>query len=651
MRIDIVTDTFPPDINGVAMTLQRLTSELRALHHHLTIYHTGTANSQREKTMKSWNLPGYPEVKIGLPATTYWINRWQRKRPDVIYVATESPMGISALKVARNIQIPTAAGFHTNFHQYIDTFQNRKIELTALQYLRKAHSKANITIAPSMEVKDMLEDNGFQNIRIMGRGVDTNLFHLNKRCKTLRSNWGAQDTDLVFLTVGRISSEKNLELGIRAYQHILHTYPTAKYILVGDGPARKELQQNHPNLIFTGTQRYSELARHYASADILLFPSETETFGNVLLEGKASGLITVAYDYAAAKQHTRHTQNGYTVPKGKEQQFIETALTAASLDLTNTNIIAREARHTAEALSWSSTAETFQSHLREIIQQGKAHRRAKEQRVPLKVRTLILSDIHLGSEDSKAREIVDVLKHTQCERIILNGDIIDGWALKRGNKWKNIHTRVIRTLLSKMEKEKVEIIYLRGNHDEFLEKIIPLTFSRITFTKEYLHTTSSGKKYLVIHGDGYDSLCAKFRGIELIGAIGYDSLLRLNRVYNQYRAWRGKEYFSLSKAIKSKVKSTLSFIASYEAKLAELAKAHHCHGIICGHIHTPADKIIEGIHYINSGDWVETLSGAIENHNGQLEVFHYEEFLQKTTPRLWKNQAPQSNITSIKKVS
>lgn len=635
MRIDIVTDTFTPDINGVAMTLGKLAHELKSAGHYLTVYHPGISNNDREKHMKSFDLPNYPEVKVGLPATTYWINRWRRKRPDVIYVATESPMGLSALKVANNLQIPSAAGFHTNFHQYIQKYRIRKVEPVALQYLKKAHSKADMTIVPSEGVRTMLSNNGFKNIRVMGRGVDTGMFHPSKRSLKLREQWGATSTDTVLITVGRIAAEKNIELTIKAYQEILLSQPSTKCVLVGDGPIREELERNYPEIIFAGMQTGEELASHYASADILLFPSETETFGNVLLEGKASGLITVAYNYAAAAQHTIHNINGFVAPKGDAEQFIATSLLACN---TRSEAISTAAQQTATQLSWKNIGQTLEGYFKEIMKSGKARRRAKDERVPLKVRTLILSDLHLGTEDSKAREVVDVLKHTECEKIILNGDIIDGWALKRGTKWKNTHTRVIRLLLKKMEQEKVEIIYLRGNHDEFLEKFIPLSFSRMKFVKEHRHTSLKGDEYLVIHGDGFDSICAGFKWLEIVGSIGYEALLGFNRFYNRYRAWRGKEYFSLSKVVKNKVKSTLTFVSSYEQKLTELAKQRGCQGIMCGHIHTPANKVIDQIHYMNSGDWVETLSGILERKDGSFEVFSYDEFLQQTSPRLWDEQ-------------
>ena len=243
-------------------------------------------------------------------------------------------------------------------------------------------------------------------------------------------------------------------------------------------------------------------------------------------------------------------------------------------------------------------------------------------------RTVFLSDIHLGTPDSKANEVVDFLKHIRCGKLVLNGDIIDGWALKRGGKWSGRHSRVIRKVLKMMERDDIEVIYLRGNHDDILERFLPLAFGRLKFTKEHVHTTEAGKRYLVVHGDGFDSVSTNHRWIASLGAVGYDFLLSVNRFYNFYRSWRGKEYFSLSKRVKAKVKSAVSFVDRYEELLQDLARHKKCDGIICGHIHTPEDKQVGDIHYLNSGDWVESLTAIIEHNDGRMELVQYDEFLK-----------------------
>ena len=241
---------------------------------------------------------------------------------------------------------------------------------------------------------------------------------------------------------------------------------------------------------------------------------------------------------------------------------------------------------------------------------------------------MFLSDIHLGTPDSKADEVVEFLKHIRCEKLFLNGDIVDGWALKRGGRWSSRHSRVIRKFLKMTEHDDTEIIYLRGNHDEILERFLPLAFGKVRFTKEHVHRAADGNRYLVVHGDGFDSVSTDHKWLAVAGAVGYDFLLKVNRAYNRWRAWQGKEPFSLSKRVKAKVKSAVCFIDRYEELLQDLARKRHCDGIICGHIHTPDDRTISGVRYLNSGDWVESLTALVEDFDGTIRVLTYEHFLE-----------------------
>lgn len=246
----------------------------------------------------------------------------------------------------------------------------------------------------------------------------------------------------------------------------------------------------------------------------------------------------------------------------------------------------------------------------------------------LSFKTVILSDVHLGTEDCKINEVNHFLKHTHCDKLILNGDIIDGWSLARRGGWTDQHTRFIRLVLKKIEKQDTEVVYLRGNHDDILTRFLPLFFGRLRIVNEHVHQSPRGN-YLVVHGDGFDAVTVNHKWLAILGDIGYQSLLKLNRLYNKFRAWRGKEYFSLSKAIKAKVKSAVSFVGKYETQLQNLALKRDCVGIICGHIHTPDDKMIGETHYLNSGDWVESLTALVEHEDGRFEVFDYKEFCER----------------------
>eukprot|EP00112_Aurelia_sp_Birch-Aquarium-sp1_P004191 Seg14748.2 transcript_id=Seg14748.2/GoldUCD/mRNA.D3Y31 product="GDP-mannose-dependent alpha-mannosyltransferase" protein_id=Seg14748.2/GoldUCD/D3Y31 len=507
-----------------------------------------------------------------------------------------------------------------------------------MAYLRKVHNKCDATLVPSETVKKELEEAKFENIKIMGRGVDTELFNPSKRSALLRTQWGARNATPVVLIVGRLAAEKNLQFALESLDSLKGQVPDLQTVVVGDGPIRAQLETNFPHVHFVGALTGEELAQHYASADLLYFASETETFGNVLLEAMASGLITVSYDYAASHKYVENKINGFHAPLGNEDALTEMLL--MGIRSAQDQFIKVKAEATVQSLSWEKIAQDFVGYFREVIEAKPINKRRVKEKKTLNVRALFLSDIHLGTEDSKAREVCDVLKHVKCEKLYLNGDIIDGWALKRGGKWKKSHTKAVRALLKKSEEKNCEVIYTRGNHDDFLTPFAPAYIGGFQIKKEYVHVSAKGDKYLVIHGDGFDSVCTNHKWLASLGAVGYDFLLRINRLYNKYRSWRGKEYFSISKAIKAKVKSAVSFVDKYEDKLNELATSRGYQGIICGHIHTPADKDIDGIHYLNSGDWVETMSCVVEHHDGSFELLYYNDLLERFSSKT-KHAKPQ----------
>ncbi|MET0263185.1 MAG: UDP-2,3-diacylglucosamine diphosphatase [Rariglobus sp.] len=258
----------------------------------------------------------------------------------------------------------------------------------------------------------------------------------------------------------------------------------------------------------------------------------------------------------------------------------------------------------------------------------------------LHVRSVILSDIHLGTPHCKIDEVNHFLKHTRCERLILNGDIVDGWRLRRDGRWTKGHTRCVRLILKKIEKKNTEVIYLRGNHDDVLARFLPFTFDNLRLVEDYVLESASGR-YLILHGDVFDGVVKNMVFLAHLGDVGYSLLLRLNRLYNWFRALRGKEYFSLSKAIKARVKQAVSFVGKFEDQLSALARERKCTGVICGHIHTPADKMIGDIHYLNSGDWVESLTAIVEHHDGRFELITFADFL-KSFPMI-PSEAPEQD--------
>jgi UDP-2,3-diacylglucosamine pyrophosphatase LpxH len=243
-------------------------------------------------------------------------------------------------------------------------------------------------------------------------------------------------------------------------------------------------------------------------------------------------------------------------------------------------------------------------------------------------KTLILSDLHLGIQNSRVREVVHFLRKHSCEKLILNGDIIDGWQLGKSGKWKKKHTAFFKLIMKWLSTSPTEVIYIRGNHDDFLDEVLPLQLGNFSILRHHIHE-SHGKKYFVVHGDIFDSVTTNLKWIAKLGDTGYTFLLWLNRHYNNYRKKRGLPYYSLSKVIKHKVKQAVSFINDYENELCEVARTEQCDGVICGHIHHPDNKFIRDIHYLNSGDWVETLSALAETEDGEWKIIFYQEWLDE----------------------
>jgi UDP-2,3-diacylglucosamine pyrophosphatase LpxH len=250
-------------------------------------------------------------------------------------------------------------------------------------------------------------------------------------------------------------------------------------------------------------------------------------------------------------------------------------------------------------------------------------------------KTIVISDVHLGTKGSKAKEVARFLKQFTCENLILNGDIIDGWQLKKSGSWKRKHTRFFNRILKMIEQTNTKVFYLRGNHDDFLDQILPLQIGNLSIQKDLIYE-SNGKKYFVTHGDVFDSITTNLRWIAYLGDIGYTFLLWLNRILNHYRYRRGLPYFSLSQYVKNKVKSAVAYVDQYEEELAKMAKSKNCDGIICGHIHKAENRAINGIEYLNSGDWIETLSALAEDHEGNWQLIYYNEvtFRQNNSPKI-----------------
>ncbi|MDZ4405027.1 glycosyltransferase family 1 protein [Prosthecobacter sp.] len=369
MRILIVTDTFPPDINGVARTLNTLGEGLERRGHTVQVVTTveaADATGLQRQVMHSMPLPGYPGLRFGFASLRQMLEVFDDFRPEVLYVATEGLMGIASIRAAGKRGIPVVSGFHTNFQTYLEDYNLPGLEPLAQGILRGIHNQTARTLTPSTDTAHMLERWGIQNVGVLGRGVDTDLFDPQRRSTALRQSWGADDATPVAIYVGRIAAEKNLELAVRAFAAFHQVQPEARMVFVGDGPRLAALQEEHPEFHYAGSRTGEDLAAHYASGDVFLFPSTTETFGNVVLEALSSGLGVVAFDYAAPRLLIRSGENGWVAPLADEPAFLHQVRVAAAA--WNDRALRFAARQTAFDLGWARVIEQFEQELATVMQ-------------------------------------------------------------------------------------------------------------------------------------------------------------------------------------------------------------------------------------------------------------------------------------------
>ena len=369
LHIALVSETFPPEVNGVANTLGRLCQGLRERGHRLQLVRPRQAddtapNDDQLLLTRGWPLPGYAGLQWGQSSLHKLLRRWQRNRPDVLYIATEGPLGLSALRAARRLGIPVVSGFHTNFQQYSDHYGFGLLTRLLTGYLRWFHNRSRLTLVPSPSQRLELQRRGFERLELLARGVDGQLFHPARRSAALRAEWGLGEDEIAVLHVGRLAAEKNLQLLIRTFRQLQRDLPQQRLrlVLVGDGPLSAQLQAELPEALFCGVQRGEALAAHYASGDLFLFPSLSETFGNVVLEALASGLAVVAFDQAAAAQHIRHGHNGALAMPGDEVAFIESARWLLE-DPESLRRVRLNARQHAGKQGWPAIVERFESLL------------------------------------------------------------------------------------------------------------------------------------------------------------------------------------------------------------------------------------------------------------------------------------------------
>jgi glycosyltransferase involved in cell wall biosynthesis len=374
LRIAVVTETWPPEVNGVAVTLAKLVQGLCLRNHDVQLIRPRQTSVDQashdpgfeEVLMRGMPIPRYPELKLGLPSKKNLVKAWTLRRPDVVHIATEGPLGWSALQAAKVLKLPVTSDFRTNFHSYSKHYGVGWLRKPIVAYLRKFHNATACTMVPTQGLRAELSNHGFLNLKVVARGVDTQLFNPSRRSEALRSSWQAGPQTVVLISVGRLAVEKNLGQVMASYEALRSVGADVKLVLVGDGPMREQIQQRCPDAVFAGMLSHDQLAHYYASADLFLFPSQSETFGNVTVEALASGLPVLAFDCAAATDWVKPDVNGWLIPESQPEMYVTTAVRVVQ----SAAILARvtaSTRAQVGQLDWQEIAEQVEDVLLKAI--------------------------------------------------------------------------------------------------------------------------------------------------------------------------------------------------------------------------------------------------------------------------------------------
>jgi len=370
MRIAYVSDSYPPELNGVSLTVERTVRFLRSRGHNVELIRPrqpgeAALDGSDELRTSGCPIPVYREMRFGLSRIGPLVRRFRQTAPELVHLATPGPLAWAALAAARALGIATTSDFRTNFHLYSRYYGVGALATPLLGLLRRFHNLTERTFVPTRATGRELGAFGFHNLTTVGRGVDSEAFAPAHRSAELRRQWHAESAP-VLLMVGRIAPEKNVELGLRAFERARRARPGTRMVVVGDGPARARLQAAYPDAHFAGVQRGEALAAHYASADAFLFTSLTDTFGNVVMEALASGLPVVSYAAAAAAEHVVDGVSGRLVAAGDEAAFI-----AAVTSLTERGVSLEPMRAAALAearrASWPEVLMRLEAHLEDTV--------------------------------------------------------------------------------------------------------------------------------------------------------------------------------------------------------------------------------------------------------------------------------------------
>ena len=376
LKITLVTETFPPEINGVALTLEKLHNFLNISGHQPSVIRPRRFSETRKpELVQGFPIPMYPKLRFGIGSPLRLYQTIKSKMPDIIHLATEGPLGLACLGIAKSLRIPVVSSFHTNFDLYANDYKMGFLSSGISHYLRWFHNQTEATFAPSNACLERLQALGYKNTKIWTRGVDTSLFNPIQKDLNFKSKIGLSETDILLLYVGRLAPEKNIGSLLETFKKARNTLSKQGknlfLALVGTGPLVEQSDLEKINgIILPGELRGNHLAQWYASADIFVFPSTSETFGNVILEAQASGLPVLCLNSQATQERICNHHDGILAANIEEFERLLTDLTA---DKSKRDYLGKNAFITAKSQKWDDIFNRLYQEYCEVIESTKTN--------------------------------------------------------------------------------------------------------------------------------------------------------------------------------------------------------------------------------------------------------------------------------------
>jgi UDP-2,3-diacylglucosamine pyrophosphatase LpxH len=491
-------------------------------------------------------------------------------------------------------------------------------------HLRHLHNRGDLTLVPSHQLGIDLMRRGYRNIRVVARGVDTACSTRRDAARRCAPPGTSAPGDLVAAHVGRLAPEKNLDLVMASFDAMSAMCRRAPAAGRRRPGAPRAWMREHPGHIYAGMRHGEDLAAHYASADLFLFPSLTETYGNVTLEAMASGLPVVAFRMAAAAELIRHGHNGMLAdPAPMPPSCAPCSTWSTRPGRAAGSPPCRRAKASPRSTGNAST--TAGGMLREADRSDLAlgRQRAGLPFPPglatVKVRSIFISDVHLGTRGCQADRLLDFLRDYESEHLFLIGDIIDFWAMNRGIHWTPAQNTVVQKILRRARHGQ-KVMLIPGNHDEAMREYDGVSFGDILVGASTSMSPPTAR-FLLLHGDEFDQVTRYHRWLASSAMSATTCwCASMPPVAPAPRCCAGRATGRSPAIAKNRVKRAVSFIFDFEDSVIHAVRERGLDGVICGHIHSAALRRVDGVTYVNCGDWVDSCTAIVEHHDGELEL-------------------------------